>query len=127
MSIENVIQGNTEALLKLTEALIRLDKTLAGINHAEAAPVVMSEGVDISKEIAAHNHRMTKLEYADVKGLISKLAMDHRDAIKELNRKYNLSVFADILIDKDDPSKGVVDEAKLESYHADLLKLEQGA
>lgn len=128
MSIENMIQGNTNALLSLTEAIIKLERLLADINTKEEAqePVFVTAGVDVSKELAFHNVRIKKLDYAEVKGLINKLAMEHREAIKELNKKYKLGVFADILVDKDDPAKGVVDEEKLVSYHAELLSLEQG-
>lgn len=118
MNIETLIQGNTNSITELTEAVIKLTTALAQrLNSVPSEPV--KETIWLDEPTKAPD-----LDYPTVRALISSLALTHRDEIKALNKKYSLSVFADLLVDKDDISKGVVDFEKLESYYAELTRIE---
>lgn len=126
MSIEQIILGNTEALIKLTNAIEALTLMQAGAVKSGAAKVkAEKEPVKNSPSVIKGEEQAVKepVNYLTVKNLINKLALNHRDAIKELNKKHGLGVFADLLVDKNDVDSGVNDPKKLENYYADLLKI----
>ncbi len=117
MNIETLIQDNTNAIIGLTEVLIKLQRGWITIEDPSGAiaEMIVTEEPEPLKD--------PKLDYPTAKALISSLALTHREQIKELNKKYQLSVFAELLVDKNDVTKGVTDQEKLEHYYEDLLAL----
>lgn len=136
MNIETLIQGNTDALIGLTEAIIKLTAALdkkepaSNSQHIEIPFMAETMGALNSLSISKPVENVQKviespdLDYPTVKTLINSLALTHRDEIKILNAKYHLAVFADILVDKNDVSKGVKDRVLLQQYYTDLTKIE---
>lgn len=71
------------------------------------------------------NHR--EAIYETIKKKVYELAPNHREAIKNINAKYKLQKFANLLNDPDKPEKGFI-EGGIEiadKYYADLLELEK--
>jgi hypothetical protein len=117
VNIEAYIQGNTEAIQGLTEAIIKLtialeQKPTCGCGPKTAAKAVVKTVEEPVKEAS--------VDFPTAKALINSLALTHREEIKALNKKYELGVFADLLIDKNDVSKGVKNTETLEKYYAEL-------
>jgi hypothetical protein len=130
MSLEDAIRANTEAVKVLTELL---RKQTEAVIKDKPLPVETPTKQNIEPiNTIVHNpeklHTDPFINYVDLfletKELINKLALKHRSEIKALNTKYGLSVFKDLLIDKDDPTKGVNEKDKLKKYHLDLLELD---
>ncbi len=118
MSLEDVIKGNTEAIMLLTETLIK---------HFEA---------NIKVDLNSHNEKLEqpplveppppskKITYTDMRTLLVALANRYREDIKKLNEKYGLATTKDMLVDPDNSDGGVKDQNVLESYYSDLLYLD---
>lgn len=127
MSLEDVIRANTEAVIQLTEALLKINLPRDVVSPESVIDIQDSIKSTKEKEIELQIDIAAPDLYKAVKALINKLALDHRDEIKALNQKYELKVFSDILIDKENVEKGVTDIKKLEAYHNDLLSLGEHA
>lgn len=144
MSIEALIQAQTEALLANTEAVKLLTLSLAGRTpKAEDKPVKVEKfdktgatgkraDVIVVDEIAAEEkpnstvsiiEESTPVPYETVRALVLKLAPTQRDAIKALNAKHGIANLK-VLLDKEDDFSTVNDQAKLEAVYADLQALE---
>lgn len=127
MSLEAAIAENTKVLQELVSLLkgerdkehIKVLKDVASILEGKDKVIKEPEKV-IEPEVDDNG----QLLYVKTKDLIYQLAKDHRDAIKALNKKYELKVFDDILIDKNDPTKGVTSTTKLNEYYKELTSLQ---
>lgn len=143
--MEDLIKANTAALIALTEAIYKMvgeKPEIGGAPFSEEEIQVHSELMELhahraeSKALAAEpvpresilgavpEKDNVEVDYQTTKDLIGKLALNHRDAIKALNAKYDLKVFADILVDKNDIAKGVKDEDILWNYYTELKALD---
>lgn len=134
MSIEALIQANTEALLANTEAVKLLTLSLAGRTpKAEDKPLKVektikeiveekpkAEEVSTFEEVEAEQ---SAVPYETVRALVLKLAPTQRDAIKALNAKHGIANLK-VLLDKEDDFSTVNDQVKLEAVYADLQALE---
>jgi hypothetical protein len=145
MSIEALIQANTEALLTNTEAVKLLTLSLAGrtptaekpkaekAEKAEKAvakvedkkPDPKAEESDTASDADANADTAAEanIAYETVRELVLKLAPTQRDAIKALNAKHGIANLK-VLLDKEDDFSTVNDQAKLEAVYADLQALE---
>lgn len=136
MSIEALIQANTEALLANTEAVKLLTLSLAGRTpKSEVTPAVEKpksepkpsvkkeepkvEGIEEKDDVPD----VTAVPYETVRALVLKLAPTQREAIKALNTKHGIANLK-VLLDKEDDFSTVNDQAKLEAVYADLQALE---
>lgn len=137
MSIEALIQAQTEALLANTEAVKLLTLSLAGRSATaanKAADAAEKPKGDPKPEVKELKDLEPKKEppilldhspiaYETVRALVLKLAPTQRDAIKALNAKHGIANLK-VLLDKEDDFSTVNDQAKLEAVYADLKALE---
>ena len=142
MSIEALIQANTEALLENTEAVKLLTLSLAGRTPTATKVEVKVDNVDPAKvkkalekkeepkveepdvqQGAMDEQNADPIAYETVRALVLKLAPTQRDAIKALNAKHGIANLK-VLLDKEDDFSTVNDQVKLEAVYADLQALE---
>ena len=129
MSLEDTIRANTEAILLLTETII---KQQTGINElsevrSKKALVELTEQAQELKTGYQEPEKIApKLGYEDVRKLILELASAHLDAIKALNVKYGLKTAKDMLVDRGNPLGGVKDTKMLHDYFDALLDIKNG-
>ncbi len=135
MSIEALIQANTEALLANTEAVKLLTLSLAGRTptaeepkaekvKAEKTPDPKVEESNTASDVVGNvDTAVEATPYETVRALVLKLAPTQRDAIKALNAKHGIANLK-VLLDKEDDFSTVNDQAKLEAVYADLQALE---
>lgn len=137
MSIEALIQAQTEALLANTEAVKLLTLSLAGrtpakslktekatANAEDKQPDPNAEESDTGSDAdESADTAVESVPYETVRVLVLKLAPKQRDAIKALNAKHGIANLK-VLLDKEDDFSTVNDQAKLEAVYADLQALE---
>jgi hypothetical protein len=121
MSLEQVIAANTEALINLTEILIK--QSLAAQNEIRIGPGEL-EPPTAKKLKDIPTSKTAPIAYKAVRELVLKLAETHLDDIKEINKNHGIKKLSEILKDPDDINSSVLDQEKLEEIHNDLLALQ---
>lgn len=111
-----------EKIAQLEKQIKEMAATLEKLSWRKE-PEIEDVKVIVEKPAEVKTPEVSSIDYALVKTQINKAAINHRDEIKALNAKFGFKIFADILIDQKDPSKGVKDPAVLEDYYMQLLAI----